>query len=198
VTCVTDDGQVPIVINKAVNEHDVHLVVMGMHGNAGLSGFMLGNHSRRMIDDAICPLLLVPAKAPVAPVKKIAFATDFKQPEKDLDAIYGLVPMLKMLDAELLLTHIHERVDRAWGFKENIQNYLVELSNKANYSRIYYRMVESESPEKGLQWLSEHGEVDMMAMVHRRHSFLDSILNGSHTQKLAKALSIPLLVIPGK
>ena len=35
--------------------------------------------------------MLIPFAAPIAPINKIAFATDFKEPEKDLKIIYELI-----------------------------------------------------------------------------------------------------------
>lgn len=197
VTRINDDGTLQDVIGKTVTKENIELLVMGAHGNTGLSGLVMGNHSRRMIDEAACPLLLVPSMALIEPVKKVAFATDFKDPEKDLESIFKLIPMLKKLNAELLLTHIYDEIDEVYDFKKNIESFLLELSNKANYPRIFYRMVKSDKPEKGLDWLCRFGNVDMLAMVHRKHSFFDKLLKVSHTQKMADHISVPLLVIPG-
>ncbi|MGZ3776234.1 MAG: universal stress protein [Mucilaginibacter sp.] len=197
VASISEDGPLPEIINKVVTAQNAHLVVMGTHGSSAGS-FLLGNHTRKMIDEAICPLLLVPSLVTVAPIKKIAFATDFKEPEKDLRVIFKLIPLLKKLNAELLLTHVYNEVDYAYDFKKHIEGFLLELSNKADYPNIYYRIVKSEKPEKGLDWLCRFGNVDVLAMVHRKHSFFDKILAGSHTQKMAGHISIPLLVIPGE
>ena len=197
ITRINDDGPVQNVINQTIIKENIELLVMGAHGNTGLSGVVMGNHSRRMIDEAACPLLLVPSMAFVEPVKKVAFATDFKEPEKDIEAIFKLIPMLRRLSAELLLTHIYDEIDEVYDFKKHIESFLLELSNKANYPHIYYRIVKSDKPEKGLDWLCRFGNVDMLAMVHRKHSFFDKLLKVSHTQKMADHISVPLLVIPG-
>ena len=81
-------------------------------------------------------------------------------------------------------------------FEKGIEKFLVEISNKANYSKIYYRIVDEDKIEPGLDWLCANGDIDMLAMVHRKHDFLDSILKGSHTKKMADHISIPLLVYP--
>jgi nucleotide-binding universal stress UspA family protein len=75
---------------------------------------------------------------------------------------------------------------------------MTELSDKADYPYIYYRLVKDDRTEKGLDWLCEHGQVDMLAMVHRPHGFFDGLLYGSYTQKMAAHISIPLLVFPSK
>jgi nucleotide-binding universal stress UspA family protein len=174
----------------------VELTVMGTHGSSKLESLLMGNHSRRMIDSTKCPLLLVPSSAAVKPIKKVAFATDLNEPERDLKAIFRLIPLLKKLNAELLLTHIYNGDDPTYKFKQHIQELLVELSNKADYPNIFYRIVNSNQAERGLDWLCDHGHVDVLAMVHHKHGFLDKILSGSHTQKMAEHISIPLLVVP--
>jgi len=196
ITCTSEVGGVADMIAEITRKTDIELTILGTHGAGKLDTFLVGNHSRRMINDTSGPLLLVPASAAIKPVKKVAFATDLEHPEKDLQAIYSLIPLLKKLNAELLLTHIYNGDDPTYKFKQHVQQLLLELSNKANYSNIFYRIVHSNKAERGLDWLCDHGHVDILAMVHRKHDLLDKILIGSHTQKMADHIHIPLLVIP--
>jgi nucleotide-binding universal stress UspA family protein len=198
VTSTSEVGAVVDVITEVTGKTDVELTVMGTHGASRLDTLLIGNHSRRMIDQTKGPLLLVPSSAAIKPVKKVAFATDLHEPEKDLKAIYALIPLLKRLNAELLLTHIYNGDDPTFKFKQHIQELLVELSNKADYPNIFYRIVNSNKAEKGLDWLCGHGHVDILAMVHHKHSLFEEIVIGSHTQKMAGHINIPLLVLPGK
>ena len=196
INCVSEVGTVTDALKEIAGKNNVELIVMGTHGSSKLESLLMGNHSRRMIDATKCPLLLVPSSATVKPIKKVAFATDLNEPERDLKGIFALIPLLKKLNAELLLTHIYNGDDPTYKFKQHIQELLVELSNKANYPNIFYRIVNSDQAERGLDWLCDHGHVDVLAMVHHKHSFLDKILSGSHTQKMAEHISIPLLVVP--
>ncbi|HVS94238.1 MAG TPA: universal stress protein [Mucilaginibacter sp.] len=195
-TCISEDGVLTLVVNAAVKQNDAELVVMGTHGNTGLSTLVLGNHTRKMIDETRCPLLLVPAEAKIAPIKKVALATDLREPERDLQAIFNLLPIFKKLDIELLIAHINTGENPTYKFKKYIENLLLELSNKADYPNIFYRVVDSDKAESGLDWLTRHGQVDILAMIHRKHSIIEQLLLGSHTQKMAKGITIPLLVIP--
>jgi hypothetical protein len=70
------------------------------------------------------------------------------------------------------------------------------IADNANYPNIYYREIKDRPPIVGLDWLCEHGQIDILAMVHRNHDFLDSMINGSQTQKMADHIAIPLLVFP--
>lgn len=196
INCYNEAGTTADVVNAIIAKKKIDMVVMGTHGSDGLSSFLLGNHSRMLIDSISKPLLLVPAQAPYTLVKKIAFATDFKHPDKDLESIYDLVPLARSLNAEILLTHIGEERNPSPEFNKWIEQFINEVSKKADYPYIYYRFVKNDHPEKGLDWLCEHGQVDMLAMVHRPHNFFDDLLKGSYTQKMAAHISIPLLVFP--
>ncbi|MBV8390273.1 MAG: universal stress protein [Mucilaginibacter sp.] len=196
IACTSEVGGVVDVITEIIGKNNVELTVMGTHGASKLSTFLVGNHSRSMINNTKGPLLLVPASAVLKPIKKVAFATDLEQPERDLKSIYALIPLLKRLNAELLLTHIYNGDDPTYKFKQQIQQLLADLSNKANYSNIFYRIVNSNKPEHGLDWLCDHGHIDVLAMVHCKHDLADKILIGSHTKKMADHIKIPLLVMP--
>jgi nucleotide-binding universal stress UspA family protein len=195
IRCINGPGILTDVINHIIANHEIGLVIIGTHGNNGLSTFLLDNHSQNMINDTTKPLLLVPPTAVIAPIKKIAFATDFKRPDHDQEAIYALIPLAKALNAEILLTHIDDEKDLSHQLKQRAEQLMIELSDKADYPNIYYRVVKNASAEKGLEWLCEHGQIDMLAMLHRPHSFFDNLLRGSHTQKMASHIAIPFLVI---
>jgi len=196
--CASNAGTVPYVINDLVKQKNILLGVIASHEKNTLNELVIGNHTRQMIDETTVPLLLVPFKAEIRPIKKIAFATDFAQAEKDLQSIYKLIKLIRPLNAELLITHIEDAGELPTESKKWLDNFLVELSNKADYPHIYYRLIKSNTPERGLEWLSEYGRIDVLAMVHREHGFFESIFKGSHTQKIANHLNIPLLVLPQK
>ncbi|WP_183578057.1 universal stress protein [Mucilaginibacter sp. X5P1] len=190
ITCISEAGTVTDMINRVGYQNDVGLVIIGTHGSSGLSTLLLGDHSREIIDEINKPLLLVPPVAKIKPVKKIAFATDFKDPVKDMEGIHILITLARPLNAEILITNIFDEDEHAADWLIN------ELANKANYPHIYYRMVKAYHPVSGLDWLCEHGDIDMLAMVHRSHNFIDSLFRGSQTQKMANHIAIPLLVFP--
>jgi len=191
---VNDAGRVTDAVNANSAAADVSLVVIGKHGASGWSGFLLANHTNALIDAAKKPLLIVPSQAHLETVKKIAFATDFNKLGKDLKSIYELIALARPLKAEILLTHVYTEKHISSALKPVIDLLMTELSNKANYPHIYYRELENNNIEKGLTWLCEHGQVDILAMNHGSYSVIGDIFNLSHTKKMAAHLSVPLLV----
>jgi nucleotide-binding universal stress UspA family protein len=196
ITCGRGTGTVPEVINQFGTGKEVELVIIGTHGSSGLSTLLLGNHSRKMIDETSRPLLLIPPAAAIAPIKKIAFATDFANPADDLECLQQLVQLARPLNADILLTYIYDKDWRGVTFQHLIDQFMTKVADNVDYPHIYYREVKSILPVYGLDWLCEHGGIDILAMVHRDHNFIDSLFRGSHTQKMAGHISIPLLVFP--
>lgn len=198
ITCLMESGILTEVISHITTGTHIDMIVMATHGGDGLSAFLLGDHSRRMISSTKTKLLLVPEGAKFTPIKKIAFAADFKGLDENLTAIYDLIPFAKLFNAEILAAHIYHEMGHSDNFNKWIRDFLTELSNRANYPNIYYRIIKNSRTDAGLDWLCEHGQVDILAMLHNHHDFLDHLLNGSHTEKMAEHTRIPLLVIPAK
>jgi nucleotide-binding universal stress UspA family protein len=196
ISCKNESGTVTDVVQSQISNGLIDLVVMGTHGSSGLSQFLLGNHSSNMINNTTKPLMLISPETQVLPIKKIAFATDFTHPESDLECLYDLIPLAKLLGAQILLTHIYNEQIQLQGLEKTIKHFMTDVSNKANYSHIYYRSVKNSHMETGLGWLCEHGQVDMLVMVHRPHSFFYKLLKSSHCEKMAGHIAVPLLVFP--
>jgi nucleotide-binding universal stress UspA family protein len=198
IKCVSDVGYVNDVVNEVVSSQKVELIVTGAHGSNGLNQFLLGNHARGLIDSVSKPLMLIPANAQIRPVKKIAFATDFNKIEADLEFLYELIPFARTLNAEILVTHVYNGKEDQKKYEKAMERFTTELSNKADYPNIYYRVVTNDSAEAGLDWICEHGLIDVLAMVHRPHNFFDNLLKGSHTKRMSNRVALPLLVYQGK
>jgi len=198
VRCINQSGVLTVIVDDILASEEIDMVVIGTHGSSGLTTLLLGNHSRAMIDRVTRPLLLVPPAAKLVPVKKIAFATDFKNPEEDILSISLLVELAIPLNAEIILTHIYEDEENKPEFQKWVNGFMKEVTGKIHFSTIHYAMYKSNGAQSGLEWLCDNGQIDLLAMVHRSHNFIDSLFRGSQTQKIAGQIPIPLLVFPAK
>ncbi|MBB5396859.1 universal stress protein [Mucilaginibacter sp. AK015] len=187
-------GEVSIMVRNLVDHYRSPMVVMGMSGAGKMHRLLLGSNSQELIDKATFPVLLIPNIPAPRQLKKIAFATDLNK--GDIDLIHSLASLARPFNAEILIVHVTNDKYDAPAHQHLVDEFLNEVTAKAHYGQIYYRHVKSMDVDHGLDWLSEHGQVDMLAMVHRPHFYLEKILKGSHTQRLARHIRIPLLVFP--
>ena len=85
------------------------------------------------------------------------------------------------------------------SFKEEsymIDDFREKVSSVITYPAIDYREIKSKSVVKGLDWLSDHTDIDMIVLIHRKRNFFQKIVEASVTQKVAGYLSMPMLVFP--
>jgi nucleotide-binding universal stress UspA family protein len=190
-----DGGPFIDVINDMVEKEKANMLVMGMSGDGAVSQFFLGSCGREMISDAKIPVLLVPSSATFMGINKIAFATDLS--EGDIDVIHSLATFASQFNAEILVAHVSEGQGDDDKQRAKIADFLNDITSKVNYPRIYFRDIKQMNVDEGLDWLTEHGQIDMLVMVHHRSSLIDVLFNRSHTQKLARRIDIPLMVYPG-
>lgn len=195
ITCLSDAGELLGVVDEIIAKHKVDMVIIGNHKHGALSTLILGNHCNRLIEAVDKPLLIVPDKARIKKVRKIAFATDLKNREKDLESLGKIIPAAEKLNADILLVHVGHEKDIPAEIEHEMQLLRTELSARSAYLNIYYRVVNSSKTEAGLSKLCEDEQVDILAMVHREHGFFDSIFKGSHTERMADHITIPLLVL---
>jgi len=194
VTYKTEVGAVKGLICDLVHKEKINLVVMGMSGISGWQRFFFGSNTSDMIDAANFPVLLTPPKVEFKGIHKIAFATDLNP--GDVNVIHSLVGIAEAFGAELLLVHITGEKCDLKDHKYKIHAFLNDIACKINYSKIYYRHVEHMTIDQGLDWLSQYGQIDLLAMVHRNNDIFQRIVQPSHTQKLAEHAELPLLVFP--
>lgn len=192
---LADGGPFIDVINGMVEKEKPMMLVMGMSGDGAVSQFFLGSCSREMINRSQVPVLLVPAAATFIGINKIAFATDLS--DGDIDVIHSLATFAAQFNAEILVAHVSEGQGDDEKQRAKIADFLNDITCKVNYPRIYFRDIKQMNVDEGLDWLSEHGQIDMLVMVHHRSSLIDVLFNRSRTQKVARRIDIPLMVYPG-
>jgi nucleotide-binding universal stress UspA family protein len=189
-----DSGTVVEVIGNTLVKNKAEMVIMGLSGADAITRFVLGSNSRKLIDSLATPILLIPPTYRYVPIKKIAFATDLSR--TDIDVIHSIVSLARYFNAEILITHVSPDGSEKDCKEKEIAEFLNDVTCKVNYPKIYYRDLRNKKVVGGLEWLTENGMIDMLVMVHRHNHFYDKLISDSYTQKLAKHIIVPLLVMP--
>lgn len=194
ITYGSDMGSVKDMIAAIVADQKIDLIVMGTSGAGNMERFFLGSNSRDMADHTTIPLLLVPKEAAFTSIDKIALATDLS--ESDLNSIQALARLFCLFNPEILLTHVSEYPSDFHDPTTEANKFLNRVTCNINYAKIYYRHLTEADVDKGLTWIIENGHIDILAMIHRHSGLLSRLLTGSHTQKMVKLSTLPLLVMP--
>lgn len=191
-------GDINEAVNQAADKTEIHLVVAGMHNKDLLSGILLENHVNSLINNLNHPLLLIPPDFNFDPIKRIAFATDMQLIPNDIKALKKLTTLMRPLFTEILLTNVDNEGEQDIEFMKLKAEVLKDVITKLDYPYFDYSVLRSESIEHGLNYLCAHNGITMIAMIHRRHSFLDRLFKRSYSKKMAEKINIPLLIFAGE
>lgn len=186
-------GYLQDVVGGLIADELVDLVVMGTHGG-GFGSFLLGNHTRNMIESLGVPLLLVPSKVKIAPFKNIYFASDLSDLHGDRAFLKQLIPLASAFKAEIFIAHISTPKNIASDISEKTKAMVLDFSSDLGYPGIHLIRINEDKEIDGLDKLMSKASMDLLVMVHREKSFLAGLLKGSLTEKLAKDLNFPMLI----
>lgn len=194
ITYSSELGTVKQMVEDLSEKMKIDLIVMGMAGASNFEYFMLGSNSLSVIENSKPAVILVPKKATLLELKKIAFATDLV--ENEVNSIQKMANLFKNFNSDILLTHVKDVKKDEQKTQIKIDEFLNDVTCKVNYGKIYFKPIIANDIDKGLSWITKNTQVNMLAIVHRKLNFFNRIIAGSHTKKLAKHIKIPLLVLP--
>jgi nucleotide-binding universal stress UspA family protein len=194
IECQSEAGVIQELVGRLVRENQKQLVVLGMSGIGAAAKFILGSNSRNLIEKGGFPLLLIPSGFVFNEIRKIAFATDLRA--EDVDVLHSLAGFARYFDAEIVVVHVSDDKLQCNEHLKKEDEFLSNITAKVNYDKIFFRRINNARVGEGLDWLNEHGNIDMLVMIHRPLGLLGRMVKGSYTKKQADHICIPLLVFP--
>lgn len=179
---------------RATADQAPDLVVMGITGRDKVEQALIGSNTLKLVQHKQCPVLIVPPGARYEPVKHIAFATDFSQLPSEPVAGF-LKTLLSSFFAKLHIVHANPESEATLsGSQQQVRAGLEEIFN--GFEREFHFIPLSDISEALELLLSEH-RVDLIATIPGEHTWLSTLLTGTHTRKLAYRSRLPLLALPG-
>lgn len=187
-------GPLAEAINYLVASRQILFAVIATHSAADFMAFLTGNHANEIIENANCPVLVLPYQQPFKGFNKIAFATDLAH--KGTDVLHSLYHITKYFDSEVLITHVG--MAKLAKVTEDFitKRFLCQEIGVSHYPKIQYRSVQNKSITAGLQWLAENDDIDLLVLVHHKRNLIRKIFEPSVTKKLADRFAKPMLVFP--
>jgi nucleotide-binding universal stress UspA family protein len=186
-------GNLDDTIESATEKYAIDMVVMGTKGATGAKEIFVGSNTTKVIKKIKkCPVLMVPDTYEFAVPKQIAFPTDFNR-SCDAKVFHYLKKMADLYDSKIRIVHINVE-EKLNEIQENnfttLKQYLKEYKHSFHWIPAY------TSKATGIIDFVEELEIDMLAMVHYSHSFMERITREPVIKKIGFRPTIPFLVIP--
>ena len=176
-------------IRSITIEKNIWMIVTGVQYLTELSPNAPDNYMRQIIDDAICPVLVIPDGANVTFLDRIAYLTDLRY----CDA--KVVSYLTTFNGPVFVTHIS-----ANGIPDMADSYAQELLSdgiaiQVNYNKLFLRNIKGKNRKTDLENVVHTTDIKAITIVNKKHQMLDQFIQ-TDTGKQRMYHQLPLLIIP--
>jgi nucleotide-binding universal stress UspA family protein len=198
-------GDVYEEIKAAIEEVKPDLIVMGTHGRRGVERWFMGSTTEKLLRHSPVPLVTISAageKSFAAPrFGRILVTTDFS--EGTPDALAYAFSVAQENESQVTLLHVVHDVaaDLSGKYHESLINgvrkQLDEMvpAEAKNWCNIVTR-IETGVPYRIILRTLENEKVDLLVMNIHGKGMLDRALLGSTAERVVRAASCPVMLIP--
>ncbi|MCU0391260.1 MAG: universal stress protein [Thermoflexibacter sp.] len=181
-------------ITDIVREQKYDLIVMGTRGATGLDRLLFGSITASIVEDEDikCTLLAVPKDAKNRGIKHVLYGMDYE--EDDVPVIDELLEFAGYFEAKVTCLHVNTDEDMIPSDKLE-KEILQDTYWFTPYNKIKFELVKSESIKSGVDGYIKDHHVDLVAVMPRKRSFLESLFHKSVSKSLATHSGVPVLVI---
>ena len=179
-------------VTRYVEKNYTNLVIMGSQGASSLKKFRLGGTSVSVIDSVHAPVLAIPKLAEFKNFKHVVYASDLKDPKKELDI---LIPFATIFDANIHMVHVVPAIDKkVEGERKTIENLIEQVA----YKKIDFKLLIDEDVAGAIDQYIKETKADLLTTFTHELSLYEKLFGLGVTRKLAYQGSIPLLAFKRK
>jgi nucleotide-binding universal stress UspA family protein len=175
-------------IEERVKAQGIDLVVMGTRGATGLKRKFMGSNATSVINSSSVPVITVPAGGAYRPIKRILYASDWKNLHYEITKV---ALFARMLHATIDVLHV------AQEDMEVKSTYLLEreLIDITHYSDIHVHISDGDDIVAEVSSFAEENHADILVMFTEKMTYFKKAFGKSKTREIAFGGKIALLTL---
>lgn len=177
-------------ISQIARQENAFLILMGTHSASLMEKVLGGTTTTDVLNEASCPVMVVPEEAEMTSFKKMVYATDLKNDDETFFDV--LLSFANYFNSEVECVHIGNDIEK-WNEERAIMDSMQE-----SYKQIYFRTIGHHSVVEGLNDYLDQYPVDLLVLLRHDRSFWQSLFHNSVTKKIALNAKVPLLIFKKK
>lgn len=162
-------------ITDAIHDQAPDLVIMGSKGVSGLEEVLIGSNTEKVVRNASCPVITIKADTPILKMKRVVFASDFR--EADDEVAKRIKRMQSLFHAEFYFVVINTPSNFETS-RESIKR-IRRFVDKYGFENVKAEIYNSLSEESGIIEFADDVQADMIAMTTHGRTGLLHLLTGS-------------------
>ncbi|MBS7253718.1 universal stress protein [Flavobacterium branchiicola] len=181
------DGDLIYNLKNAVEEDHIDFVIMGTTGVSDWTKFFTGSNTNSVISGVNVPVLCIPVDAKFKKVKTIGFTTRYR--EKDKEVLRRILKIAKKTDAKVKSLYVKTS-------NSDVSDAVIkEWEKEFVDENIEFLVLPSDEVKETILDFILYKDVDILTTITHKRSFFESIFDTSFSKKIAKEVSIPVLVM---
>ncbi|MEM8926604.1 MAG: universal stress protein [Bacteroidota bacterium] len=179
-------------LTSYINEVAPKVVVMGTQGSQVVKNKIMGSQTYKVIKNCHFPTLAVPKMAVYRDIKKIIFATDYRQ--NDSQRLEFIVKIAEHFKASVDVIHLYENSFDEKSYEIKMNNLKESIFKKVDYRAIEFKLFNSTNIAESIDVLAQESGADLLALVCRKRGFFDGLFSKSLTKRMVYHTHTPMLV----
>ena len=179
-------------IERFVRHHGIDMVVMGITGATKLDQILMGSNTLKLVNEGVCPVMIIPPDASYRDIKQVALTSDFK----DVEGTIPFASIKRLLDLFKPTLHIinvdsDHYVEITEDYKterRKLEKHFGAYSPQFAFMRLYDFL-------EAVNNYTNDNHIDLIITIPKKHSFLGSFFKTSHTTKLAYHSTVPIVAV---
>ncbi|HSZ25863.1 MAG TPA: universal stress protein [Cytophagaceae bacterium] len=186
------------VVEPFMKEKNIDMVILGTKGASNIEEYLIGTNAATMVENASCPVLVVPEKAVSRKIEKVLFITDFQS--DNIPTLERLIELVLPFEAEIIVLHISYLRQTKFNQDDGVMEWFKNnIKKHIDYPRItYINEVRNKDNFNSINNFISENHIDLFSMCTRDKSFLKKIFTGNMSKKMIYHTDIPLLAFPMK
>ena len=170
------------------------LIVMGATGSTGVLEKVFGKVSLYVAQQAVCPVLLIPADVLFRPFRKLMYASEYESADEKVLVQIGEFSIL--LNAKIHLVHVYNKTETP-TLGKHLAHFLLEkaFQLKAPWSQFKVNSIKSDTVAHGLETYAQEHNMDWMILMKPQRKFWQRLLHTSKVNEIIMNPQIPLMVV---
>lgn len=162
-------------ISDAIQEEAPDLVIMGSKGSSGLEEVLIGSNTEKVVRNASCPVITIKADTPIEKMKRVVFASDFRESDDKVAARIKRMQDLFHADFYFVVVNTPGNFETTRESIARIKSFV----QKHKFENIKAEIYNSLSEESGILEFADDIQADMIAMTTHGRTGLLHLITGS-------------------
>ena len=179
------------VINDYISNNKAGMVILEEDEKS--SFWSQSSSTSDIVNQAGCPVWVIPFNHPYKPFKNIVYATDYK--EEDIKTLKNLIGLTYRFSPAVTALHITDTSDFEEKIKETGFSEIVH--SKTGYQNISVISLNEKGHNSAAGMINDYAleiGADLIVILKENKSFLNRIISPGETGKIIKEAGLPVLV----